>query len=129
MKASLHKATVVLVAAAQVLVITHSAFAVHELSPSGALHHRAAERGARAGHAKHESPKATWCAEHTELKPVDDLACTAAQFGSMASTLAAPSPLVTAGPVPGNAPSRKAPQHRVLAALITAPKASPPYRS
>ncbi len=121
--------TVVLVAAAQVLVVTHAAFVVHELSPDGALHHQGAERGAASGHAKHESLKATWCAEHIELKPVDDFACTAAQFGSMASTLDGQSPLIAAEPAPGNALRREAPQHRVLAALITAPKASPPHRS
>ena len=113
-----------LLAAAQLLMVTHTAFVTHSISGSGEHHH--VVTAADQTHAHHTGPTATWCSAHVELKPVDDLACTAAKCVTvLTSALQAPSVGADQGP-----PGRHAPAFRFtrnpLSVLSCSPKASPP---
>ena len=113
-----------LLAAAQLLVVTHTAFVTHSISVSGEHHH--VLTAADQSHAHHAGPTATWCSEHVELKPVDDLACTAAKCATLMVSAAE-----EATPDPDQAwPRHPAPAFRFtrnpLSVLSCSPKASPP---
>lgn len=113
-----------LLAAAQLLVVTHTAFVTHSISSSGEHHHVLS--AADQSHARHAGPTATWCSEHVELKPVDDLACTAAKCATV---------IVSSVPAPSVAGDLVVPDHHAtafrftrnpLSVLSCSPKASPP---
>ncbi len=118
--------TSLLLLAAHLFALSHTAFVTHAISASGELRHQHLESGT-ASHTPHA--QSSWCGEHAELKPVAELACTAAKM----SPVTAP---VLQGPLWAltRAQPRKAREafrrsQTSMAVLRWAPKASPPALS
>jgi hypothetical protein len=116
------EALCLLLAAAHLLVVTHSAFVTHAISSTGEHHH--VIEGA--SHVRHAGLTGTWCGEHVELKPVDDLACTAAKLANVSTLLRAEAVALSAAVCLGDdAPAFRFARNP-LSVLMCSPKASPP---
>lgn len=119
--------TSLLLLAAHVLTLSHTAFVTHSISASGEFRHQHAKSGLEEAHEQHA--QSSWCGAHAELRPVSELACTAAKL----------SPGATAAPQgPGTHVTRAEPlrareafrwARTSMALLRWAPKASPPALS